>query len=202
MPATAEIVIEGEIRVGETAIEGPFGNHTGSYADITKAPIVHVRRIARRTHAIYPTTMVGPPPMEDLHMAEAALQVLLPLLKHDYPWIRKVSMPREGIYHRGAMLGIDRGANISMADVIQVRQSSRLLRGARMMILYDDDTELNSPSELYWRLINVSGWQRMVRVESDCLFIDARRSRGWRDLKADRTCLSRDVSGEGAWGRG
>ena len=188
VPTTAEILIEGEVQVGETALEGPFGNHTGSYKEKTMVPVVHVQRIARRTNAIYPTTLVGPPPMEDLHMAEAALQILFPLLKHDYPWITKVTMPREGIFHRGTILGIDRNANISLADVMAARQSSRLLRGARLMVLYDEDTELHNPAELYWRLINVADWQGTVVVDSGCLFIDARRSQGWTDLKADRTC--------------
>ena len=31
VPASAEIVIEGEIRHGETEMEGPYGDHTGYY---------------------------------------------------------------------------------------------------------------------------------------------------------------------------
>ena len=191
VPATAEILIEGEVQAGDMAVEGPFGNHTGNYADSTQSPTIHVRRIARRTDAIYPTTMVGPPPMEDLHLAEAVLRVLFPLLRHDYPWVSKISMPLEGIYHRGAVLAIDPSANVSLSDVIQMREGSRLLRGARMMILYDDDVELNSAAELYWRLINAADWQGTVRVESGCLFMDARRPQSRSALKLDHTCLAK-----------
>ena len=48
MPATAEIVLEGEIPPGQLLSEGPFGEWTGYYASGEKEePIIQVRSIIR-----------------------------------------------------------------------------------------------------------------------------------------------------------
>jgi 4-hydroxy-3-polyprenylbenzoate decarboxylase len=39
VPASAEIVLEGAIHPGETAIEGPFGDHTGYYNEAAPFPV-------------------------------------------------------------------------------------------------------------------------------------------------------------------
>ncbi|MBE9531385.1 MAG: UbiD family decarboxylase, partial [Proteobacteria bacterium] len=41
VPATAEIVLEGEIRHGETELEGPSGDHTGYYNSAEPFPVFH-----------------------------------------------------------------------------------------------------------------------------------------------------------------
>ena len=41
VPASAEIIIEGEIRHGETEMEGPFGDHTGYYNAAEPFPVFH-----------------------------------------------------------------------------------------------------------------------------------------------------------------
>lgn len=49
MPAHAEIVLEGEMRADETALEGPFGEFTGYYASSqSPQPLVHVQRVYYR----------------------------------------------------------------------------------------------------------------------------------------------------------
>lgn len=53
MPATAEIVIEGEIHPEDLAPEGPFGEFTGYYAGgRTDQPVIRVRRVYYRDDAI------------------------------------------------------------------------------------------------------------------------------------------------------
>ena len=43
VPASAEIVLEGHIHPGETALEGPFGDHTGYYNEQEAFPGIHHR---------------------------------------------------------------------------------------------------------------------------------------------------------------
>jgi UbiD family decarboxylase len=53
MPATAEFVLEGEMRPGEVAPEGPFGEFTGYYAGgRSEQPVVRVRRVYHRDDPI------------------------------------------------------------------------------------------------------------------------------------------------------
>ncbi len=65
VPADAEFVIEGWFDPNEHRMEGPFGDHTGFYTPQDLFPVMHVTAITHREDAIYPTTIVGKPPMED-----------------------------------------------------------------------------------------------------------------------------------------
>ena len=47
-PAGAEILLEGFIHPGDTALEGPFGDHTGYYNSVEKFPVFTVTAITMR----------------------------------------------------------------------------------------------------------------------------------------------------------
>ena len=81
VPANAEIVIEGYVDPQETLMEGPFGDHTGFYSLADWYPVFHVTAITHRRDPIYPTTIVGKPPMEDYFLGKATERIFLPLLK-------------------------------------------------------------------------------------------------------------------------
>jgi len=71
VPATAELVIEGEIMPGETLPEGPFGEYTGHYSgkEFPKE-YINVKAITYRTNPILWSTTVGKP-VTDTHMIMA-----------------------------------------------------------------------------------------------------------------------------------
>lgn len=59
VPADAEIAIEGVIRPGEEAIEGPFIDVTGEYDEARRQPVVRVRRVYARRGALYHAILPG-----------------------------------------------------------------------------------------------------------------------------------------------
>jgi 4-hydroxy-3-polyprenylbenzoate decarboxylase len=62
VPATAEIVIEGEIQPGERMDEGPFGEFTGYIASPkAPAPVLHVKAITHRNNPVLSTSCAGIP---------------------------------------------------------------------------------------------------------------------------------------------
>jgi 4-hydroxy-3-polyprenylbenzoate decarboxylase len=189
IPATAEIVIEGEIHPGEQHPEGPFGNHTGCYAPPTSAAVIRITRISCRDHAIYPCTLVGPPPMEDLSLAEAAARLLLPMLQYDHPWVSDVYLPREGIFHRGAIVAIAPAKQLPVEDITRALWDSILLKDARLLILLDAGEDLRDPAQVYWRVINGPAWDTRVVVDAQRLVIDARRSADGVWVHPDRATL-------------
>ncbi len=69
VPASAEIVIEGFIKPGETLPEGPFGEYTGYYSGVGTDPrdFITVTAITHREHPILWSTTVGKP-VTDTHM--------------------------------------------------------------------------------------------------------------------------------------
>lgn len=72
VPATAEIVIEGEIVQGRHVAEGPFGEYTGHYSGKGSSPYeyMEVKAITYRNDPILWATTVGRP-VTDTHMVMA-----------------------------------------------------------------------------------------------------------------------------------
>ena len=66
VPATAEIVIEGEMRPHERKDEGPFGDFTGYVTHGRKSvPVVHVKAITYRNDPIFTMSCMGIPVDDD-----------------------------------------------------------------------------------------------------------------------------------------
>jgi len=99
VPAQAEIVIEGWVDPAEHLPEGPFGDHTGYYTPVEPFPVFHVTAITRREKPIYPTTIVGVPPVEDVYIGRATERLFLPLLRLFLPEVLDYHMPAQGVFH-------------------------------------------------------------------------------------------------------
>ena len=99
VPADAEFVIEGYVDVNEELRrEGPFGDHTGYYSLADDYPVFHVTCITHKKNPVYPTTVVGKPPMEDCYMGKATERIFLPLLKMLNPEIVDINFPLYRFY--------------------------------------------------------------------------------------------------------
>jgi len=85
VPASAEIVLEGVIHPGETALEGPYGDHTGYYNEQDKFPVFTIQRITMRRNPIYHSTYTGKPPDEPAMLGVALNEVFVPLLQKQFP---------------------------------------------------------------------------------------------------------------------
>lgn len=108
VPAESEIVLEGTVDPGEFRTEGPFGDHTGVYTPPEPFPVFHVRCITMRRNAVYWTTIVGKPPMEDAAMGKAVERMFLPLLKKQIPEIVDMHFPLEGTFNNAVIVAIDK----------------------------------------------------------------------------------------------
>ncbi len=82
VPASAEIVLEGYIEQGETAPEGPYGDHTGYYNEVDSFPVFTVTHITQREDAIYHSTYTGRPPDEPAVLGVALNEVFVPICKN------------------------------------------------------------------------------------------------------------------------
>ena len=173
VPSTAEFVIEGEIFPGEEQLEGPFGNHTGYYSPAISAPVLRVKSVHMRESAVYPCTVVGPPPMENMYLAQAAERLLLPLIQHQYPCIVDLHMPLEGVYHHAALVSVD-NQEISMQEISNALRQTTLLRNSRLIVLLGSGNDLQDVAKVYWRIINADDWTRSVYIDGDKMTIDAR----------------------------
>jgi len=106
VPATSEIIIEGEIHPGEMADEGPHGDHTGFYNSVEPFPIFKITCITHRADPIYLTTTTGRPPREDAVIGLALNTVFLPLLRQHFSEIVDFHLPMEACSYRIAVVSI------------------------------------------------------------------------------------------------
>lgn len=188
IPATAEIVIEGLIHPQETGKEGPFGNHTGSYAAESMMPVIDVKRISMSSGAIYPCTVVGPPPTENIYLGVACQRLMLPLLQHDCPWVNDVHMPNPGVFNRAAIVSVTANS-LQTRDISEALLCTRLLRNAKLLIIVDGCTDTRNYAEIYWKAINVPEWRNRLAVEEDTLIVDARDASNMNRVVIDEeTC--------------
>ncbi|MBF0610189.1 MAG: UbiD family decarboxylase [Magnetococcales bacterium] len=108
VPASAEIVLEGEVRLRELVEEGPFGDHTGYYNEVEKFPLFQVKRITTRKDPYFLTTYTGRPPDEPAILALALNRVFVPLLKKQFPEIKSFHLPAEACSYRMAVVGLEK----------------------------------------------------------------------------------------------
>ncbi len=108
VPEDCDFVIEGYVDTAESKfMEGPFGDHTGFYSLEDMYPYFHVTAITRRRDAVYPATIVGIPPQEDLYIARATERLFLEPLRLMQPEVRDLWMPAEGVAHNLALVAVD-----------------------------------------------------------------------------------------------
>ncbi|MEE9221942.1 MAG: UbiD family decarboxylase, partial [Nitrosomonadaceae bacterium] len=106
VPASAEIVLEGFIYPNETALEGPFGDHTGYYNEQETFPVFTVERVTMRHNPIYHSTYTGKPPDEPAILGVALNEVFVPLLQKQFPEITDFYLPPEGCSYRMAVVSM------------------------------------------------------------------------------------------------
>jgi len=106
VPARAELVFEGTIHPNDTALEGPFGDHTGYYNEQDRFPVLTIDRIGMRANAIYHSTYTGKPPDEPAVLGMALNEVFVPLLRKQFPEIVDFYLPPEGCSYRMSVVSI------------------------------------------------------------------------------------------------
>lgn len=101
VPYDADIILEGYVDTSEEMIwEGPFGDHTGFYSLADWYPKFHVTCITHSEKAVYPATIVGIPPQEDVWLAKTTERIFLaPVKLTMQPEIEDFHMPDAGIAH-------------------------------------------------------------------------------------------------------
>jgi 4-hydroxy-3-polyprenylbenzoate decarboxylase len=164
IPAEAEIVLEGYVDPHEPlGMEGPFGDHTGFYTPPDPFPVFHVERITMRKHAVYPTTIVGRPPMEDFYLGGATERIFLPLLKMTLPEIVDYHMPAEGIFHNLVLVSIKKEYPGHAFKVMNGLWGQGLMSLAKVLVIVDDFIDVQNPQEVWWYALNNIDPERDVR---------------------------------------
>ena len=153
VPASAEIVLEGVIHPGETALEGPFGDHTGYYNEQETFPVFTVERITLRRDAIYHSTYTGKPPDEPAILGVALNEVFVPLLQKQFPEIVDFYLPPEGCSYRMAVVSMKKQyPGHAKRVMFGVWSFLRQFMYTKFILVTDDDVNVRDWNDVMWAL--------------------------------------------------
>lgn len=153
VPADCDFVLEGYVDPAEPVeMEGPFGDHTGYYTLPEPYPKFHIERIACRPDAIYPSTIVGVPPMEDFYMGTASVRIFLPVFKLTFPEIVDLALPAEGVFHNLVVVSIKKQFPYHAMKVMHGLWGMGLMMFTKMIVVVDADVNVHDTREVLFRL--------------------------------------------------
>jgi 4-hydroxy-3-polyprenylbenzoate decarboxylase len=153
VPARAEIVLEGAIQPNDTALEGPFGDHTGYYNEQQRFPVFTIARIGMRRDAIYHSTYTGKPPDEPAVLGMALNEVFVPLLKRQFPEIVDFYLPPEGCSYRMSVVSMRKQyPGHAKRVMFGIWSYLRQFMYTKFIIVTDDDVDVRNWHDVVWAL--------------------------------------------------
>jgi 4-hydroxy-3-polyprenylbenzoate decarboxylase len=172
VPAEVDFVLEGYVQPGEMRPEGPFGDHTGYYTSIEDYPVFHLTAITHRRDAVYPTTIVGIPPMEDYYMGDASVRIFLPVFKMNFPELVDMTLPAEGVFHNLVFVSIRKQYPYQAFKVMHGLWGMGQMMFSKYILVVDEDCDVHNTSEVLFRLCANTDPERdttIIRNPSDSL---------------------------------
>ncbi len=174
IPASAEIVVEGECYPGDTQLEGPFGEWAGYYANCglspVQEPVIHVKTVLYRSQPILTCAQPAKPP-SDLFAQSVFRSALI------WDELEKAGVPNV----RGVWCDLAGGSRLfNVVSIKQVypghsRQAGMLASQCgsgvyigRYTVVVDDDIDVTDLKEVVWAMSTRSDPERSLEVIRRC----------------------------------
>jgi len=160
VPASAEIVLEGYVAPDaadpsgfESALEGPFGDHTGYYNERERFPVFTIERVTMRREPIYHSTYTGKPPDEPAVLGMALNEVFVPLLQKQFPEISDFYLPPESCSYRLAAVAMKKQyPGHAKRVMFGVWSFLRQFMYTKFIIVTDEDVNIRDWKDVIWAL--------------------------------------------------
>jgi 4-hydroxy-3-polyprenylbenzoate decarboxylase len=151
VPATAEIVLEGEVLPGERRPEGPFGEYWGYFAsDKAPRPVFRVNCITHRNQPILPVSTPGKP-FDDTTFVYSLFGSAA--LKQE---LRKLGFPFKDVYLTPSMVAVIISAKETYPGYVHTLSSA--IWGTKagiyrpVVIVVGEDIDVTNMDEVMWAL--------------------------------------------------
>ncbi len=165
VPANAEVLLEGYIKIDDLSEEGPFGDHFGYYDKPTdRYPVFHLERIYMRENPIYYGTVVGKPALEDAVLGKAVERVFLPIVRVLFPEIVEMNLPEYGMFQGIAIVSIKKRYPGHAKKVMMGLWGIGQLSLTKIIIVVDSDVNPHNLNEVLWAIAANVDPQRDVVV--------------------------------------
>jgi 2,5-furandicarboxylate decarboxylase 1 len=157
VPATAEIVLEGEILAGEREEEGPMAEYTGHYSGVHPQPVGRIIAITHRREPIFQTTagasfehlLLGTAVTREPKLKRLAIgasprvrEAYLPPYASGFLALISMEQPRPGEARAVGIAALNAHVNINTVVVV------------------DADVDVFNPTDVLWALSTRVRWER------------------------------------------
>ena len=135
-------------------------------------PIFHLTAITHRRDAIYPTTIVGIPPMEDFYLGDASVRIFLPVFRMNFPELVDMALPSEGVFHNLVFVSIRKQYPYQAFKVMHGLWGMGQMMFSKYIVVVDEDCDVHNTSEVLFRLCANTDPQRdstIIKNPSDSL---------------------------------
>jgi 4-hydroxy-3-polyprenylbenzoate decarboxylase len=153
VPATAEIVLEGEISIAERKMEGPFGEWMGYFEEGMLLSVFNVTCITHRKNPLYLTTIEGP------DMGDAEILRMIPQISTFTVQARERItgfvdgwLPPSGRNYTAFISIRKRYPGWGKVAIYQAFSMPYIASSANCVIVTDDDIDITNPDEIIWAL--------------------------------------------------
>jgi 4-hydroxy-3-polyprenylbenzoate decarboxylase len=145
--------LEGFIYPNEMAPEGPFGDHTGYYNEVSEFPVFTIETITERNNPIYHSTYTGRPPDEPAILGVALNEVFVPILQKQFPEIVDFYLPPEGCSYRMAVISMKKQyAGHAKRVMLGTWSFLRQFMYTKFVIVVDDDINVRDWQDVIWAI--------------------------------------------------
>ena len=150
IPKISDVVIEGYIDPNEDGnLEGPFGDHTGFYSPVDIYPVFHITSISYRRDAVFPATIVGIPPKEDLYLGKLTESLFFPLIQQSlFEPLTQLYLPAEGGFHNLAVAAIRNDYPSQAYQLMHAFWGAGQMAFTKFVAVCDSDVEIDQWQEL------------------------------------------------------
>lgn len=153
VPATAEIILEGEIAFTRGKMEGPFGEWMGYFEESMLLPVFQVKCITHRKNPLFLTTIEGPA-MGDAEILRMIPQIATFTLQAKERITGFVDgwLPPSGRNYTAFISIKKRYPGWGKTAIYQAFSMPYIASSANMVIVTDDDIDITDADEVIWAL--------------------------------------------------
>jgi 2,5-furandicarboxylate decarboxylase 1 len=159
VPATAEIVIEGEVIAGERQMEGPMAEFTGHYSGADEKHVAKISVITHRSNPIFQTMNGGGYEHVSLGNMITREPLLARFVRHITPRMTAVHLPP---YAAGftAIIALKNPEPGESRNVGLAAMAAHV--NFKTVIVVDSDVDIYDPADVMWALATRVRWHEDV----------------------------------------
>ncbi|MBI4185935.1 MAG: UbiD family decarboxylase [Chloroflexi bacterium] len=168
VPATAEIILEGEVYPDELKLDGPFGEYTGHQGDAQMLHVFHLKTITHRDNPIFLGEREGYPSETGFITVKGKEYLAYSKLKK-LPGVVDVHAPRHGCAFK-LVISLRKLWPGHVNEIIHAVWGDPNLHRFKYVVVVDENVDIRNPVHVEWAVSNY------VQPDRDILI--ARRSPG------------------------